>query len=144
MPKSKIAREIDEFLSTKEAPLEGTRDVTARLLQESAVGPGPQPLLVAKAAPAKNISQTPTLAATLADLQSRDDRSMGFISKVLAYSKAMPYSKREHANLIRLIKGGYVHVCEVFAPPPPGSFAARDAPYGDRYYVLHVGPCGAR
>ena len=146
MPKTRreIAREVDELLAAIKAkvPLSGTRDVTARLLSESAEGPGELPRLVATARPAKNVTETPTLAATLSNLSSRYDRSMGFISKPLAYSHAVRGSKREHANLIRLIKGGYVHVCEVNAAPPLNSIAHRDSPYGDRYYVLHVGPCG--
>src|SRR4029077_3800812 len=139
-----IAREVDELLATikAKAPLSGTRDVTARLLRESAEGPGDLPRLVAMARPAKNVAETPTLAATLSNLSSRYDRSMGFISKPLAYSSAMRGSKREHSNLIRLIKGGYVHVCQMDAAPPSDSIARRDSPYGDRYYVLHVGPCG--
>ncbi len=147
MPKTRreIGREVDELLAGIKAkvPLSGTRDVTARLLHESAEGPGDLPHLVAKARPAKDVANTPTLAATLADLSSRYDNSMGFISKPLAYSKAARYSgKREHANLIRLIKGGYVHVCEVLAAPPSNSLAWQDARYGDHYYVLHGGPCG--
>lgn len=139
-----IAREVDELLALIKAkvPLSGERDVTARLLRESAEGPGDLPHLVAKARPAKNVADAPTLAVTLSDLSSRYDRSMGFISKPLAYSRAVRGSKREHANLIRLIKGGYVHVCEVEAAPPLDSIAHRDAPYAKRYYVLHVGPCG--
>jgi len=73
---------------------------------------------VATARPAKDVAGTPSLAAALSSLGSRHDRSMGFISKPLAYSRAMPHGKREHANLIRLIKGGYVRVCEVATAPP--------------------------
>jgi len=146
MPKTKreIAREVDELLAGIRAkvPLSETRDVTARLLRESAEGPGEMPQLVAAARPATNVAATPTLAVTLANLSARYDRSMGYISKPLAYSSAMRGSKREHANLIRLIKGGYVHVCEVNAPPPFDSIARRDSPYSDRHYVLHVGSCG--
>jgi hypothetical protein len=67
---------------------------------------------------------------------------MGFISKPLAYSSAMRGSKREHAKLIRLIKGGYVHVCEVDAVPPSGSIARRDSPYGTTCFTW--GLAGAR
>ena len=143
--KQQIEEDITRIVASsnpRQASTPRTRDVTASLLRESAEGPGELPRLVAKARPAKNIAETPTLAATLSNLSSRHDRSMGFVSKPLAYSSAMRVSKREHANLIRLIKGGYVHVCEVDAAPPSGSVASRDAPYGDRHYVLHVGPCG--
>lgn len=147
MPKTRreISREVDELLEAikTKVPLSGTRDVTARLLRESAEGPGDLPRLVATARPAKSVAETPTLAATLSNLSSRYDRSMGYISRPLAYSYAVRGSKREHANLIRLIKGGYVHVCEVDAAPPADSVARRDAPYSTRHYVLHVGPCGS-
>lgn len=146
MPKTRreIAREVDELLAAIKAkvPLSGTRNVTAQLLRESAEGPGDLPHLVATARPAKNITEVPTLVATLLNLSARHDRSMGYISKPLAYSRAVRGSKREHANLIRLIKGGYVHVCEVDAPPPSDSIARCDVPYSDRHYVLHVGSCG--
>jgi hypothetical protein len=144
MPKTNadIAREIDDrMLATSEDPIAGSRDVTARLLSDSAYGPGPLSRLVASAKPAKNVSQTPSLMAALSALRSRGDRSMGFVSMALAYSKAMPIGKRDHANLIRLIKGGYVRVCEVLGPPEPGGVAFRDARYADRHYMIHVGPC---
>ena len=112
--------------------------LTESLLRESSQGPGDLPRLVATAKPARNIEKTPSLAATLSDLRAKYDRSLGFISKPLAYGRAMRHSKREHANLIRLIKGGYVRVVEVAGPPPEGSDAKRDAPYGDRYYELRV------
>jgi hypothetical protein len=118
----------------------GSRDVTSHLLNESSNGPGEQVRRVATAKPAKSVPES--LVSLLDNLRARDDNTMGFISKPLAYSKLMPPGKRDHANLIRLIKGGHVHVCEVAGAPPDGSTARRDAPYGDRYYVLHVGPCG--
>jgi hypothetical protein len=112
--------------------------LTAVMLRDASVGPGDLPRLVATAKPARDVAKTPTLATTLANLRAKSDRSVGFVSKALAYSRAMPHSKREHANLIRLIKGGYVRVGEVAGPPPEGSSARRDAPYGDRYYELIV------
>lgn len=135
---AQLDREIAEFLV--ELPLAETRDVTAQVLADSSHGPGDLPRLVASAKGAREL--TPSLATTLEGLRRRSDRSVGFISKALAYSKAMPSSKREHANLIRLIKGGYVHVCAVAKAPPPDSVARRDSPYGTSYYVLHLGPCG--
>lgn len=136
---SQFDREIAEFLA--EPPLAETRDVTTNLLSDSSYGPGDLPRLVATAKPAREL--TPALAATLESLRRRSDRSVGFVSKALAYSKAMPSSKREHTNLIRLIKGGYVHVCQVTGAPPSDSLARRDAPYGTSYYLLHIGSCGS-
>lgn len=137
---AQLDHEISEFLA--EPPLAETRDVTTQLLSEASYGPGDLPRLVAAAKPAREL--TPTLAVTLESLRRRSDRSVGFISKALAYSKAMPNSRREHANLIRLIKGGYVHVCAMTGAPPLGSSALRDSPYGtSQYYVLHVGSCGS-
>lgn len=114
-----------------------TDDVTAELLRESSYGPGEHGTRVATAKPAKDLQGSPTLAAALEQLRRQHDRTMGFISKPLAYSKAMPHGKRDHANLIRLIKGGFVKVRKVNGPPPEGSTARRDAPYGDRYYELY-------
>lgn len=60
---------------------------------------------------------------------------MGYFSKALAYGfKFMP--KSTHANMARLVKGGHLKVCRVFAPPPPGSEAKRGSPYGDSYYLI--------
>ena len=59
------------------------------------------------------------------------------MSKALAYSRQVRYlKKRDHANLIRLVKGGYVRVYEVTGSPPPGSLAWEEAPHTNRYYVL--------
>lgn len=138
--KAQIEQEIAEIVGRGTA-LVRTHDVTEHLLRESAEGPGDLPSLVAKASPARNISTTPSLATALRSIAANADLTMGFMSKPLAYSKAMPHGRREHANLIRLIKGGYVRVCEVAKPPPPGSIAYRDARYGERHYVLHVGSC---
>ncbi len=137
----RMDEEIREFLA--EPPLASTTDVTQHLLQDSSQGPGEQPRLVASAKPATDVSRTPTLAAALQKLRATPDRTIGFISKPLAYGRLFRYlGKRDHANLIRLIKGGYAHVCEVKGPPPEGSNARVDSPYGDRYYVLHLGACG--
>lgn len=137
---AQLDREISEFLA--EPPLAGTRDVTELLLREAAQGPGDLSRLVASAKPAREL--TPTLEATLESLRRRSDRSVGFISHALAYSWALRGSgRREHANLIRLIKGGYVHVCEVRGASLPGSVARRDSPFGnEKHYMLHVGSCG--
>jgi hypothetical protein len=122
------------------------RDVTAELLVDSATGPGKYTQRVAGALPARK--QTPSLMATLAAFEARHDKTMGRISKPLAYSKAMPAGARDHGNLIRLIKGGQIAVCAVTGPPPRASVAHRDAPYyaGDAntpngYYILRIGAC---
>jgi hypothetical protein len=117
------------------APLD---EVTAELLRDASYGPGEHPVRVAAAKPATDLQGSPTLAAALEQLRRQPDRTMGFISKALAYSKAMPSSKRDHANLIRLIKGGFVKVRKVNGPPPEGSTARRDSPYGDRFYELYI------
>jgi hypothetical protein len=136
-----LAREMDYAIQSG-AYIRGethasSDDVTAQLLRDSSTPPGELPLLVAKAKAARDVSKTPSLQATLANFRSSPDHTMGFISKALAYSKAMPSSKREHANLIRLIKGGHVRIYEVRGSSPPGSIARRDSPYGnDRFYEL--------
>lgn len=137
--KSQIDREIEAFVA--EAPHAGSRDVTRNLLDYSSQGSGERPRLVASARPAREL--TPTLSSALDRLRATPDRTMGYTSKPLAYSGPFRYlGKRDHTNLIRLIRGGCVHVCEVLGAPPHGSVAYRDSPYGDRYYVLHLGPCG--
>lgn len=119
----------------------GTRDVTDEVLRDSSYGPGDAVRRVATAKPAKNVEVTPTLAATLARIEASSDPTMGFISKALAYSRAVGRGA-QHSNLIRLIKGGYVRVCEVSAPSPQGSVAYQDSPYGAKHYVLRIGHCG--
>jgi hypothetical protein len=113
-----------------------SRDVTAELLRDSSQGPGEYVARVARAKPAKAL--TPTLTDTLARVLARVDNTMGFTSKALAYSSAMRHSKSEHTNIIRLLKGGHLRVVEIGAPPPHGTTAHRDSPYGDRYYVLEA------
>lgn len=132
---AQLEREVEQLLLG--ALPAGSRDVTQVLLRDSSSGPGELPRLVARAQPARELA--PTLVAALASLRARPDLSVGFVSKPLAYSRSMPHGKRDHANLIRLIKGGHVRVYEVSTRPPSGSAAHRDSPYGDRYYVLHVG-----
>ena len=112
------------------------RDVTAELLHESSQGPGENVARVARAKGAKALS--PTLTDTLASVMARVDNTMGFISKPLAYSRAMGQSKSEHTNIIRLLKGGHLRIVKIDEPPPHGTIAHRDSPYGDRYYVLEA------
>ncbi len=117
------------------APLD---EITADLLRDASYGPGEYVARVASAKPATDLQGSPTLAAALEQLRRQPDRTMGFISKALAYSKAMPHGKRDHANLIRLIKGGFVKVRKVNGPPPEGSTAWRDARHGNHYYELYL------
>ncbi len=95
-------------------------DVTDYVLQDSSNGPGENPRRVATAKPAKAL--TPSLQATFDAWNRRSDRSIGYTSKALAYGfKYMP--KREHANMIRLVKGRHLRVCRVHTKPPAGSNA---------------------
>lgn len=110
-------------------------DVTEYVLRDSASGPGDQPARVAKAKPAKTL--TPTLEKTLVEWQRKHDRSIGYTSKALAYG--FRYIKpAQHSNMIRLIKGGHLRVCRVFASPPPNSEAHRGSPYSG-YAGTHAG-----
>lgn len=139
-----LTRELDlviqsgAYIRGEPASARDDSDVTAEVLRDSSYGPGELVQLVAKAKPAKNVEATPTLAAALSRFRTQNDRTMGYISKPLAYSRAMPRGKRDHADLIRLIKGGYVHVRKMMESPPDGSTARREAPYGLGYYELHL------
>ncbi len=107
-------------------------DVTERELGK-VNGPGDRVKRVKDAKPATKM--TPTLQATLDDWNRKSDKSLGFTSNMLAYG--FDYIKpREHTNMIRLIKGGKLRVCEISAPPPTGSNAKRHSPYADRYFIL--------
>jgi hypothetical protein len=80
---------------------------------------------------------TPALEAELDRLRdSRVDRTMGFISNALSYSKQFRSNKKRHTNIVRLIKGGFVRVVQIHGSPPAGSIASQDAPYSDSYYEL--------
>ena len=116
----------------------GREDVTQRLLADSSTGPGESVALVRKASAAP-IDLPPSLVAALRALQLdlARDPTMGFTSKPFAYGGVFRYlKKRDHGNIIRLIKGGRVKVFQVNDRPPHGSRAKSDAPYGDRYYVM--------
>lgn len=92
---------------------------------------------VQNAAPAKSI--TPALEAELDRLRDpRTDCTMGYISNALAYANSLRRDKRRHANIIRLIKGGFVRVVRVDGSPPAGSHAAHDARFSHSYYKLEV------
>jgi hypothetical protein len=110
------------------------RDVTADLLADTS-GPGEYVALVRRAAPAKSI--TPTLRAVLDKLSATDDRTGGAVSNFLAYGGIMRRGgKAWHRDLVRLMRSGHVRVTKVAAPPPPGSNAHREAPYGLTHYIV--------
>jgi hypothetical protein len=112
-------------------------DVTGYLIR-NAVGPGEHVKRVQQARPAFNL--TPALQAFLEKWRTPGDKTIGRISNALAYGRAVTGGKKSHhTNMIRLIKGGHIVACEVAAPPPAGSNAHRDSPYGDRFYFLKAG-----
>lgn len=113
-------------------------DVTARVLADSSQGPGEGPRLISSARPA-GAELPPSLSAELDRFRASLDNTMGSVSKPLAYARLFRYlPKREHGNLIRLIKGGHIRIYEVSGGPPAGSNARLDSPFGDRYYVLRA------
>jgi len=88
---------------------------------------------VIKAKPAKQL--TPTLQATLDEWNRRSDKTLPYVSNVLAYG--FRYIKpSQHANMIRLIKGKRLRLCRIDTKPPEGSEAKHSSPYGDRYFIL--------
>lgn len=114
-------------------------DVTGRLIHE-AYGPGENPKRVRDAKPAFKL--TPALVAFLEAWRRPSDKTVGFVSQPLAYARTITGSRKSyHTNMVRLIKGGNINICEVHAPPPEGSNAFRDARYGDRFYFLKAGSC---
>jgi len=116
-------------------------DVTGRLIRD-AIGPGDRVKRVQQTRPAPNMRLTPALAAFLEKWRTPSDKTIGFISNALAYSDTVAGpTKTYHTNMIKLIKSGAVNVCEVHAPPPPGSRAYRESRYGDRFYFLKAGVC---
>ncbi|MBV8722249.1 MAG: hypothetical protein JO277_08875 [Candidatus Eremiobacteraeota bacterium] len=112
-------------------------DVTGYLIRNTS-GPGDYVKRVQQTKPAFRL--TPSLEAFLEKLRAPSDKTIGRISNTLAYARAITGSKPSyHTNMIRLIKGGNIQVCEVAAPPPAGSNAHRETPYNDRFYFLKVG-----
>lgn len=111
-------------------------DVTHELLRESSSGPGEVVARVAKAKPAKELTEQ--LASLLAWFSApNQDNSIGYISKPLAYGALFRHQmKRFHADTIRLLKGGYLRVVLVPGPPLDGTLAKRDAPYGTKWYMI--------
>jgi len=107
-------------------------DVTDELLAK-VNGPGENVARVNRAKPAKAL--TPSLTKTLEAWERKSDKSIGFVSNALAYG--FKYIKpSEHTNLIRLIKGKHLRVCQIDAKPPTGSNAYSGSPYGERYYIV--------
>jgi hypothetical protein len=116
-------------------------DKTDYLLGDT-YGPGEYVARVHKTKGAAKL--TPTLRKFFDAWRTKYDHSGGFISNFLAYSGAMrggAHSKTYHANMIRLVKGGHIRVCQVEGSPPQGSIAHRDSPYGEAYYILRAGSC---
>lgn len=115
-------------------------DVTDYLVEDSSSGPGDYTKRVRTTKGAKTLS--PLLAEFFNKWRSPSDKTMGFVSKPLAYARAVSGGgPRVQANLIRLIKGGHVRVCKVLGHPPSGSAAHRDSPYADQFYLLRAGAC---
>lgn len=108
-------------------------DVTERVLA-SVNGPGPSVARVRKAAPMTKL--TPAGAAQLAAWNGRHDKTLPFVSNVLAYGFENYVKPGWHAGMIRLVKGGHLRVCRVNGPAPTGSLAQRSSPYGTAYYLL--------
>ena len=115
-------------------------DVTERLLRDTS-GPGDRVRRVHTTKGATKLS--PTLAAFFEKWRAPSDKTIGWISNALAYSHQVEGSKPSyHANMIRLIKGGHIRVCQVDASAPAGSNARRESPFGEgRYYMLRAGSC---
>lgn len=120
-------------------------DATDYVVKDASYGPGDQVKRVATTKGAKVISDG--MRKVLAEIEDpRSDNSQGRWSRMLAYVKHVgrndrSISKTDHANLIRLIKGGHVSVCKVSGLPPPGSRAARETPHTHDYYIFRVGSC---
>lgn len=107
-------------------------DVTERAVAVS--GPGPYVARVQRAAPMTKL--TAAGAAQLAAWNARHDRTLPYVSDVLAYGFGSYTKPGWHSGMIRLIKGGHLRVCCVNGPAPAGSFAQRSSPYGTAYYLL--------
>lgn len=115
-------------------------DVTERLVREAAYGPGDRPKRVRETKGAVKLS--PSLQTFYDSWKAPSDKTIGFISNALAYSRSVERgSASNHKNMLRLIKGGHIRVCEVGATPPLGSNAAKDTPQSGRFYVLRAGAC---
>lgn len=135
--KSEIAEAIrlsEVIRSHAQTRPHGAIDVTEEVLRDSSQGPGEYTARVAKAKPARDL--TPTTSQALLDWLRRSDKTMGYISRPLAYSRAMPSKKSAHSDLIRVIRGGHLRVYRVNGKPPIGTQAHSDARYADRYYII--------
>lgn len=97
-------------------------------------GPGDYVARVTRAVPMTKL--TPAGAAQLAAWNARHDRTLPYVSNVLAYGFSTFAKPQWHSGMIRLIKGGHLRLCRVNGAPPVGSEARRSSPYGESYYLL--------
>lgn len=115
-------------------------DATDHIVSDSSYGPGDAVARVVKTKGAKVIS--PGMRAVLDRIEQSSDNTCGPWSRALAYALPWKYAtKTEHANFVRLVKGGHVRVCRVWAKAPAGSRAANETPYQNDYYVMRTGTC---
>lgn len=136
---AELEQQVRDYLARTDPEAGQVRDVTQRVLDDSSSGPGEKSRLVATArAPAPG-PLPPTLLVALQRIQRMPDLTMGHISKPLAYATMFRFmGKRDHANVIRLLRGGYLRIYEVSGSTPLGSLARKDDVWGaqQRYYVL--------
>lgn len=118
-------------------------DVTSELLHEVS-GPGEHVRRVHQAKPARVL--TPTLTSFYDKWKASGDKTVGKISNTLAYARAITgYSPSHHTNMLRLIKGGHIRVCQVEGKAPEHSTARRDDPWQtqNRFFLLQPNACPA-
>ena len=111
-------------------------DVTDELLKEIEFATGSYAKTANRAAPAK-VPLTKSLRELFEELLQEPDLTMGYISRPLLYSRLMGKAKR-HANIIRLIKGGFISVIQSDGPPPHDTRAHREAFHSQKYYQLEL------
>lgn len=134
-----LEQQVRAYLARTDPAAGQVQDVTERVLADSSGGPGERSRLVATARATAPGPLPPTLLAVLQRVQRMPDLTMGRISKPLAYAQMFRFmGKRDHANVIRLIRGGHLRVYEVSGGAPIGSLAAKDDVWGSQrsYYVL--------
>ncbi len=116
-----------------------TTDVTDRLLAD-VHGPGDRLKRVRETKAPRTSS--PSLTNFFTAWEQRGANTIGHISHALAYGSAMKGDRAsDHKNMVRLVKAGHIRACEVNEPPPAGTAAKRDSPYGTKFYYLAVGSC---
>ena len=114
-------------------------DVTERLLQDASHGLGEDVRRVARTNAAKTLS--PALSAFFEQWKNPGDKTIGYTSKALAYGRKVNPGAAYHQKMIRLIKGKYIRVCRVSAPPPSDSRARTESPYANEFYVMRAHAC---